>query len=66
MLLTRITPKGEVRWSTILPIKLPNTVGATEEYVAFRGLLPRTTYVHRGQLVCVNLSDGSFRSFEYN
>ena len=66
MLLTRITPEGEVRWSTILPIKLPNTVCATDEYVAFRGLPPRTNFLHRAQLVCVKLSDGSFRTFEYN
>ncbi len=66
MLLTRITPEGEVRWSTILPIKLPNTVCATDEYVAFRGLPPRTASLQRAQLVSVKLSDGSFRAFEYN
>ena len=66
MLLTRITPEGEVRWSTILPIKLPNTVCTTDEYVAFRGLPPRITFLHRAQLVCVKLSDGSFRTFDYN
>ena len=66
MLLTRITPEGEVRWSTALPIKLPNTISATDEHVAFRGLPPRINYLHRAQLVCVNLSDGSFRTFDYN
>jgi hypothetical protein len=66
MLLTRITPEGEVRWSAILPIKLPNTICATDEYVAFRGLPPRITFLHRAKLICVKLSDGSFRTFEYN
>jgi hypothetical protein len=66
MLLTRITPEGEVRWCTILPIKLPNIICATDEYVAFRGLPPRITFLHRARLVCVKLSDGSFRTFDYN
>ena len=66
MLLTRITPEGEVRWTTILPIKLPNVICATDEYVAFRGLPPRINFLHRAQLVCVKLSDGSFRTFSYN
>ena len=66
MLLTRITPEGEERWTAMLPIKLPNTVCATDEYVAFRGLPPRTEFLHRAQLVCLRLSDGSFRSFPFD
>lgn len=46
MLLTRMTPEGEVRWCTLLPIKLPNTISATDEYVAFRGCL-------RASAICI-------------
>ena len=66
MLLTRMTPDGEVRWDTLLPLKLPNTIRATDEYVAFLGLPPRTAAVHRAQLVCLRLKDGSFRTFAFN
>ncbi len=66
MLLTRITPSGEERWTARLPLKLPNTISATDEYVAFRGLPPGSDYLHRAQLVCVKLSDGSFATYSFN
>ena len=66
VLLTRVTPAGEERWTATLPLKLPNTIHATDEYVAFRGLPPGTAFIHRAQLVCVKLSDGSFSTFSFN
>jgi hypothetical protein len=66
MLLTRVTPTGEERWTATLPLKLPNTIHAADNHVAFRGLPPGSTFIHRAQLVCVNLRDGSFSTFSFN
>lgn len=66
MLLTRITPAGDELWTATLPLHLPQTISATEQHVAFRGLPPGTTYYHRAQLVCVSLRDGTFHTFAFN
>ena len=66
MLLTRVTPAGEERWTAALPLGLPNTINATDEYVAFRGLPPKMTFTRRAQLVCGKLSDGSFSTYSFN
>jgi hypothetical protein len=66
MLLTRISPSAEERWTATLPLKFPRKVCATEHHVAFAGLPPGTDFIHKAQLVSVDLRDGTVRTFAFN
>jgi hypothetical protein len=67
VLLTRVTPSGEERWTARLPIRYPTESLADGDHVVLAGL-PLGGYddQKRTQLFSVDLRTGSVATYSYN